>query len=136
MRPFFSCFIRRFIDVLQQKRSAPQKRDLLNILPLSIRNPHRRDVTDKRMGFVLSPQASVAARKWNREVDRSLYSSRAYASKNPTLSPIKERRSFLPQPPETESKSGEWHAGIILMYRPSPTYCIFAGLNFPPSVFR
>ncbi|XP_029685890.1 cell division cycle-associated protein 2 isoform X7 [Takifugu rubripes] len=51
-------------------------------------------------------KASVATRKWNKEVDRSLYSSRAYASKNPTLSPIKERRSFIRQPPVTESKSG------------------------------
>ncbi|XP_056889639.1 cell division cycle-associated protein 2 isoform X2 [Takifugu flavidus] len=50
-------------------------------------------------------KASVATRKWNKEVDRSLYSSRAYASKNPTLSPIKERRSFIRQPPVTESKS-------------------------------
>ncbi|TKS77962.1 Cell division cycle-associated protein 2 [Collichthys lucidus] len=37
---------------------------------------------------------STAARRWNRDVDRSLYGSRAYASKNPTLSPITERLSF------------------------------------------
>ncbi|XP_027133775.1 cell division cycle-associated protein 2 isoform X4 [Larimichthys crocea] len=37
---------------------------------------------------------STAARQWNRDVDRSLYGSRAYASKNPTLSPITERLSF------------------------------------------
>uniref|UniRef100_A0A3Q1CQ97 PP1-binding domain-containing protein n=1 Tax=Amphiprion ocellaris TaxID=80972 RepID=A0A3Q1CQ97_AMPOC len=38
---------------------------------------------------------STAARRWNRDVDRSLYGSRAYASKNPTLSPITERLSGL-----------------------------------------
>lgn len=122
------------------KELGTTKEDLLTILPLSIRNPHRRDFTDKRMGFVFSLQVSVATRKWNKEVDRSLYSSRAYASKNPTLSPIKERRSFIPQPPVTESKSagciGDMLETIILMYRPSPRYCIFAGLNFSPTVFR
>lgn len=41
--------------------------------------------------------ASTAARRWNRDVDRSLYGSRAYASKNPTLSPITERLSFINQ---------------------------------------
>lgn len=56
-------------------------------------------------GFVFPLQTSAAARKWNKEVDRSLYSSRAYASKNPTLSPIKERRSFSVQPPAAESES-------------------------------
>ncbi|KAI3372284.1 hypothetical protein L3Q82_022791, partial [Scortum barcoo] len=40
---------------------------------------------------------STAARRWNRDVDRSLYGSRAYASKNPTLSPITERLSFINQ---------------------------------------
>uniref|UniRef100_A0A673A1W7 PP1-binding domain-containing protein n=1 Tax=Sphaeramia orbicularis TaxID=375764 RepID=A0A673A1W7_9TELE len=38
---------------------------------------------------------STATRRWNREVDRSLYGSREYASKNPALSPITERRSFI-----------------------------------------
>ncbi|CAJ1068381.1 cell division cycle-associated protein 2 isoform X5 [Xyrichtys novacula] len=42
--------------------------------------------------------SSAAARRWNKEVDRSLYGSRAYASKNPTLSPITERFSFISQP--------------------------------------
>ncbi|XP_029959822.1 cell division cycle-associated protein 2 isoform X1 [Salarias fasciatus] len=38
---------------------------------------------------------SGRARQWSKDVDRSLYGSRAYASKNPDLSPIKElaRRS-------------------------------------------
>uniref|UniRef100_A0A665X0I8 PP1-binding domain-containing protein n=1 Tax=Echeneis naucrates TaxID=173247 RepID=A0A665X0I8_ECHNA len=34
---------------------------------------------------------------WNRGVDRSLYGSREYASKNPSLSPITERLSFTPE---------------------------------------
>ncbi|XP_034547593.1 cell division cycle-associated protein 2 isoform X3 [Notolabrus celidotus] len=42
---------------------------------------------------------STAARRWNKDVDRSLYGSRAYASKNPALSPITERLSFLSQCP-------------------------------------
>ncbi|XP_029998330.1 cell division cycle-associated protein 2 isoform X2 [Sphaeramia orbicularis] len=42
---------------------------------------------------------STATRRWNREVDRSLYGSREYASKNPALSPITERRSFISQSP-------------------------------------
>ncbi|XP_034450741.1 cell division cycle-associated protein 2 isoform X2 [Hippoglossus hippoglossus] len=40
---------------------------------------------------------SAAARRWNRDVDRSLYGSREYASKNPNLSPITERLSFITQ---------------------------------------
>ncbi|XP_034397856.1 cell division cycle-associated protein 2 isoform X2 [Cyclopterus lumpus] len=38
---------------------------------------------------------TAAMRRWNREVDRSLYGSRAYASKNPTLSPITERWTLI-----------------------------------------
>ncbi|XP_040899224.1 cell division cycle-associated protein 2 isoform X2 [Toxotes jaculatrix] len=45
---------------------------------------------------------STAARRWNRDVDRSLYGSRAYASKNPTLSPITERLSFIRQSPAAQ----------------------------------
>uniref|UniRef100_A0A3P8S1X5 PP1-binding domain-containing protein n=1 Tax=Amphiprion percula TaxID=161767 RepID=A0A3P8S1X5_AMPPE len=45
---------------------------------------------------------STAARRWNRDVDRSLYGSRAYASKNPTLSPITERLSFISQSPAAQ----------------------------------
>lgn len=42
------------------------------------------------------PQRTAAAmRRWNRDVDRSLYGSRAYASKNPTLSPITERLALI-----------------------------------------
>ncbi|KAM4579087.1 cell division cycle-associated protein 2 isoform 2-T2 [Fundulus diaphanus] len=40
-------------------------------------------------------KVASAARRWNKDVDRSLYSSRQYASKNPSLSPIKERMSFI-----------------------------------------
>ncbi|KAM9744024.1 cell division cycle-associated protein 2 isoform 1-T1 [Menidia menidia] len=36
--------------------------------------------------------ASAAVRRWSKGVDRSLYGSRSYASKNPALSPITERR--------------------------------------------
>lgn len=42
-------------------------------------------------------QSAAATRRWNKEVDRSLYGSRAYASKNPALSPITERLSFISQ---------------------------------------
>lgn len=38
-------------------------------------------------------------------MDRSLYTSREYASKNPALSPIRERRSSGVPPPEAESES-------------------------------
>ncbi|XP_026178180.1 cell division cycle-associated protein 2 isoform X2 [Mastacembelus armatus] len=40
---------------------------------------------------------STVTRRWNKEVDRSLYGSREYASKIPTLSPITERLSFTSQ---------------------------------------
>ncbi|XP_055017986.1 cell division cycle-associated protein 2 isoform X2 [Boleophthalmus pectinirostris] len=39
-------------------------------------------------------KASTATRRWNKKVDRSLYGSREYASKNPSLSPITERLSL------------------------------------------
>ncbi|KAM4577501.1 cell division cycle-associated protein 2 isoform 2-T2 [Odontesthes bonariensis] len=42
---------------------------------------------------------STANRRWNKDVDRSLYGSRAYASKNPTLSPITERLSLSSRSP-------------------------------------
>ncbi|KAK7933439.1 hypothetical protein WMY93_004335 [Mugilogobius chulae] len=49
-------------------------------------------------------KAGAATRRWNKKVDRSLYGSREYASKNPSLSPIRERRSsglsFTAQEPE------------------------------------
>ncbi|XP_030271520.1 cell division cycle-associated protein 2 isoform X3 [Sparus aurata] len=45
---------------------------------------------------------STARRQWSKDVDRSLYSSRAYASKNPTLSPITERLSLIGQSPATQ----------------------------------
>lgn len=41
----------------------------------------------------------TATRRWNKDVDRSLYSSREKASKNPTLSPITERLSFISPSP-------------------------------------
>ncbi|XP_053276544.1 cell division cycle-associated protein 2 isoform X2 [Pleuronectes platessa] len=56
---------------------------------------------------------SAAARRWNRDVDRSLYGSRDYASKNPNLSPITERLSFLsqsPAAPQAPSASCTKHA--------------------------
>ncbi|CAL9708686.1 unnamed protein product [Knipowitschia caucasica] len=39
-------------------------------------------------------KASAASRRWNKKVDRTLYGSREYASKNPSLSPITERLSM------------------------------------------
>ncbi|XP_018525147.1 cell division cycle-associated protein 2 isoform X1 [Lates calcarifer] len=51
---------------------------------------------------------STVTRRWNKDVDHSLYGSREYASKNPTLSPITERLSFISQSPavqETPSTS-------------------------------
>ncbi|KAM9360168.1 cell division cycle-associated protein 2 [Symphorus nematophorus] len=45
---------------------------------------------------------STATRRWNKNVDRSLYGSREYASKNPTLSPITERLSFISQSPAAQ----------------------------------
>lgn len=54
---------------------------------------------------------STAARRWNKDVDRSLYSSRAYASKNPALSPIRERRSLTGQSPAAQqTPSMSWTA--------------------------
>ncbi|XP_062273144.1 cell division cycle-associated protein 2 [Scomber scombrus] len=40
---------------------------------------------------------ATATRRFNKEVNRSLYGSREYASKDPTLSPIAERLSFISQ---------------------------------------
>ncbi|XP_040011991.1 cell division cycle-associated protein 2 isoform X2 [Xiphias gladius] len=45
---------------------------------------------------------SATMRRWNRDVDRSLYGSREFASKNPTLSPITERLSFISQSPAAQ----------------------------------
>ncbi|KAK9522355.1 hypothetical protein VZT92_018827 [Zoarces viviparus] len=42
-------------------------------------------------------RSESAARRWNRGVDRSLYGCRAYASKNPDLSPITERPAPIDQ---------------------------------------
>ncbi|PWA18503.1 hypothetical protein CCH79_00009862 [Gambusia affinis] len=42
--------------------------------------------------------APSAACRWNKDVDYSLYGSRMYASKNPNLSPITERLSFIQRP--------------------------------------
>ncbi|XP_054906905.1 cell division cycle-associated protein 2 [Poeciliopsis prolifica] len=39
--------------------------------------------------------AQSAARRWNKDVDYSLYGPRVYASKNPILSPIMERSPFI-----------------------------------------
>ncbi|XP_071338179.1 cell division cycle-associated protein 2 isoform X2 [Trachinotus anak] len=46
--------------------------------------------------------SSTTTRRWNRDVDRSLYGSREYASKNPNLSPITERLSFTSQSPAAQ----------------------------------
>ncbi|XP_029366847.1 cell division cycle-associated protein 2 isoform X2 [Echeneis naucrates] len=46
---------------------------------------------------------------WNRGVDRSLYGSREYASKNPSLSPITERLSFTPEALQAPSTSCTGH---------------------------
>uniref|UniRef100_A0A8C9ZHM9 PP1-binding domain-containing protein n=1 Tax=Sander lucioperca TaxID=283035 RepID=A0A8C9ZHM9_SANLU len=43
--------------------------------------------------------ASTATRRWSRGVDRSLYGSRAFASKNPNLSPITETLSLISRSP-------------------------------------
>ncbi|XP_067459067.1 cell division cycle-associated protein 2 isoform X2 [Thunnus thynnus] len=45
---------------------------------------------------------ATATRRFNKEVNRSLYGSREYASKNPTLSPITERLSFISQSPAAQ----------------------------------
>ncbi|KAM7416125.1 hypothetical protein PAMA_018275 [Pampus argenteus] len=45
---------------------------------------------------------TTAKRQWNKEVNRNLYGSRAYASKNPALSPIAERLSFISQSPAAQ----------------------------------
>ncbi|XP_074527432.1 cell division cycle-associated protein 2 isoform X2 [Halichoeres trimaculatus] len=50
---------------------------------------------------------STSARRWNKDVDRSLYGSRAYASKNPTLSPITERFFFSSQQTPTSAPNDE-----------------------------
>ncbi|XP_034727190.1 cell division cycle-associated protein 2 isoform X4 [Etheostoma cragini] len=44
---------------------------------------------------------STAAQRWSRSVDRTLYGSRAFASKNPNLSPITETLSLISQSPAT-----------------------------------
>ncbi|KAM7391508.1 hypothetical protein PAMP_022193 [Pampus punctatissimus] len=45
---------------------------------------------------------ATAKRQWNKEVNRNLYGSREYASKNPALSPIPERLSFISQSPAAQ----------------------------------
>uniref|UniRef100_A0A669BDS9 PP1-binding domain-containing protein n=1 Tax=Oreochromis niloticus TaxID=8128 RepID=A0A669BDS9_ORENI len=58
--------------------------------------------------FVGPQMTSSTTRRWNKDVDRSLYGSREYASKNPALSPITERLSFISESPtaqETPSMS-------------------------------
>ncbi|MEQ2282415.1 hypothetical protein AMECASPLE_000485 [Ameca splendens] len=61
--------------------------------------------------------ASAAARCWNKGVDRSLYGSRTYASKNPALSPITERLSFTSQSlavQQTPESSTATHHGSVI----------------------
>uniref|UniRef100_UPI0037E7BAA1 cell division cycle-associated protein 2 n=1 Tax=Semicossyphus pulcher TaxID=241346 RepID=UPI0037E7BAA1 len=50
-------------------------------------------------------KVTTAARRWNRGVDRSLYGSRAYASKDPTLSPITESLSISQSPAAQQTPS-------------------------------
>lgn len=52
--------------------------------------------------FVGPQMTSSTTRRWNKDVDRSLYGSREYASKNPALSPITERLSFISQSPTAQ----------------------------------
>lgn len=52
-------------------------------------------------------KSSAVTRRWSKDVDRSLYSSRAYASKNPVLSPITESLSFSTRPPSTSGAGSE-----------------------------
>lgn len=52
--------------------------------------------------FVGPQTTSSTTRRWNKDVDRSLYGSREYASKNPALSPITERLSFITQSPTAQ----------------------------------
>lgn len=63
------------------------------------------------MQIVFPQMASTAARRWNKDVDRSLYGSREYASKNPTLSPITERLAFTRQPPAAQQTPSTVCAG-------------------------
>ncbi|XP_060893262.1 cell division cycle-associated protein 2 isoform X1 [Labrus mixtus] len=45
---------------------------------------------------------SAAGRRWNKDVDHSLYGSRAYASKDPNLSPITESLSSIGKSPAAQ----------------------------------
>nr|XP_020446262.1 cell division cycle-associated protein 2-like isoform X2 [Monopterus albus] len=55
-----------------------------------------------KLASVKMKMTSAAKHQWNKDVDRSLYGSREYASKNPTLSPIRERLSFTSQSPAAQ----------------------------------
>ncbi|KAM4745675.1 cell division cycle-associated protein 2 isoform 2-T2 [Anableps anableps] len=61
--------------------------------------------------------AASATGRWNKAVDYSLYGSRAYASKNPTLSPIRERLSFIRRSPavqQTPESPTATHEGSVV----------------------
>ncbi|KAG7489035.1 hypothetical protein JOB18_003307 [Solea senegalensis] len=47
-------------------------------------------------------KTTTATRQWKKDVDRSLYGSREFASKNPSLSPITELLSLFSQSPATQ----------------------------------
>uniref|UniRef100_A0A8C6Q3K0 Cell division cycle associated 2 n=1 Tax=Nothobranchius furzeri TaxID=105023 RepID=A0A8C6Q3K0_NOTFU len=61
--------------------------------------------------------SSLAACLWKKDVDRSLYGSRKYASKKPTLSPIKEKLFLSSQSPalpqSTENCTGSAHSQCL-----------------------
>lgn len=50
-------------------------------------------------------KTSTAKRQWNKKVDNTLYGCRVYASKNPSLSPIRERLLFSQSSEAEESLS-------------------------------
>ncbi|KAM8865830.1 cell division cycle-associated protein 2 [Synchiropus picturatus] len=77
-------------------RSRGQKRKLSDAEPV------KRSTRSAAKSAAGKMKASTTARHWRKEVNRSLYSDREYASKLPTLSPITESLSFITGSPSAE----------------------------------
>ncbi|XP_042344687.1 cell division cycle-associated protein 2 isoform X3 [Plectropomus leopardus] len=83
-------------------RSSSRKRKQPESEPVKRSTRSAAKSASGKMKIVFPQKTSTAARRWNRDVDRTLYGSRAYASKNPALSPITEALSLTSQSPATQ----------------------------------
>ncbi|KAM9858165.1 cell division cycle-associated protein 2 [Aulostomus maculatus] len=72
---------------------------------------------------------SASTRRWSKDVNRSLYGSREYASRNPTLSPITERLSLSSQSPAAQAPPSSCTASSQSEERGESVNCGGGGLE-------